>query len=745
MKFFKIKNKTEIAHDENDIILKKLQSKFSESVDSVNLPANLEINEILKKPVKNRFYGFAGRQRLVSAVICTVILIIVVLGYEKTKLPDNSIYSKIISSSVSLSEESLPEESIVESIVNNSSQEEINPPVIQNTRPKPGARLDAVYAEDYTAVYNEILKFKPTGERPKPSDFEDGDQPMGGASGGAKLSLTENNNYGKTNNQVSDVEEADLIKNDGKYIYTLSKLGLETSVRIIQASSDGNMNIVSKINMSGNNFSPDEIYVFHDKLVVIGNVNKYQGNDINSCGSIEYGGIDSCILIYDIKDRSNPVQARSFSQQGRYIDSRMINNELYIISNYYIHDLYDFSFENMMEYIPHTIDSKNGKKVMPANNIAVHGKINSASFILVSRIDVENDSSEILTESVMQSGDNIYASSSGIYIASASHEEQKQSINLMRFYIGDGVLQCEATGKVDGWILNQFSMDEFDNHFRIVSTERKNWMVTMSTSIYILNRDLKITGSVKDIAPGEAVMSVRFINDMGYVVTFLQVDPLFAIDLSNPSNPEIIGQLKIPGFSSYMHPISENLIIGIGQENSQMKFSLFDVSDAKNPKEIHKYIYEDSEISYSSVGYDHKAVTYDSKRNILAVPYSADYYNYDNNDLYFSIKGLIVFSVNKNTGFNKLALITHHTPRINSAKGYTHELQRSYSDEILRSSYIDDAFFTISNNMIMSIDLKTFKRKNQISFIDESSVKCSVFAFDCAGFVTPEKKDYLLW
>jgi uncharacterized secreted protein with C-terminal beta-propeller domain len=198
-----------------------------------------------------------------------------------------------------------------------------------------------------------------------------------------------------------------------------------------------------------------------------------------------------------------------------------------------------------------------------------------------------------------------------------------------------------ATGSVPGYPLNQFALDEYQNNLRIATTIGERWRMGFISRIsrqesvndvYILDQDLKIQGSIKDLGLTERIYSVRFIEDRGYVVTFRQTDPFYVLDLSDPRNPQLKGELKIPGYSSYLHPISENIILGIGKENWQVKLSLFDVSWPEDPKEADKYLLDES---WSEVLSTHHAFLLDKKHNIFFLPGSKGGYifSYENNKL----------------------------------------------------------------------------------------------------------------
>jgi len=186
-------------------------------------------------------------------------------------------------------------------------------------------------------------------------------------------------------------------------------------------------------------------------------------------------------------------------------------------------------------------------------------------------------------------------------------------------------LSIKATGEVPGYPLNQFSLDEWDDHLRIATTVGGSgfwgWMFSSNTDsendLYVLNDNLKVTGQVQGLAEGERIYSARFIGEEGYVVTFRETDPFYVFDLSNHKKPEMVGELKIPGYSSYLHPLTEDLILGVGREDSGVKLSLFDVSDPTEPVEISKYILDEY---WSDVLETHHAFLHDTKFGVFFMP-----------------------------------------------------------------------------------------------------------------------------
>ncbi len=202
------------------------------------------------------------------------------------------------------------------------------------------------------------------------------------------------------------------------------------------------------------------------------------------------------------------------------------------------------------------------------------------------------------------------------------HKRELESTGIVKVKVDD--LTVAAAGKVPGGLLNQFSLDEYQGYLRIATTigERGFWRWGIGrqasvSDVYVLDKNLKIVSSVKDLGGGERIYAVRFLGKRGYVVTFRQTDPFYIIDLSNPTRPLLAGELKIPGYSSYLHPLINDLVLGIGKEGSQVKISLFAVKDANNPREIDKYILDEY---YSEVLNNHRAFLADEQNKILFLP-----------------------------------------------------------------------------------------------------------------------------
>ncbi len=218
------------------------------------------------------------------------------------------------------------------------------------------------------------------------------------------------------------------------------------------------------------------------------------------------------------------------------------------------------------------------------------------------------------------------------------HQRELEKTGLVKIGLDD--FRVAANGSVPGHLLNQFSIDEYDGNLRVAITAGERWWgwglfssADQSVNdVYVLDSNLKTIGSIKDLGLGERIYSARFIGEKGYLVTFKETDPFYVLNLSNPRNPVMAGELKIPGYSAYLHPISDGLILGIGRENWQVKISLFDVSNPAKPLEAGKYILNES---WSDILNTHHAFLLDAKHKIFFLPGSQGGYvfSYENNGL----------------------------------------------------------------------------------------------------------------
>lgn len=310
--------------------------------------------------------------------------------------------------------------------------------------------------------------------------------------------------------------------------------------------------------------------------------------------------------------------------------------------------------------------------------------------------------------------------------------------DIFRFEIKDGTITPKGSGEVPGYVLNQFAMDENNGFFRIATTTGDSWRegeFTSMNNLYVLDKDLKIVGKVQGLATRETIKSVRFLGNKAYMVTFRTTDPLFVIDLTNPTNPQVKGELKVPGFSQYLHPISDTLLVGFGKDAFEesgraielgFKVSLFDVSDVSNPKEISTFIVGDRG-TYSELLNNHKALLYSKEKNILGFPITiykklisqqADRFAYGRP--YFT--GFMILGITSDNKLFEKGRVSHYTLDLpaqeptNTQDWAKYEMlyKNEYLYSVKRGMFIGDTLYTISDAFVKASSLTDFSDKGKI-------------------------------
>ncbi len=537
--------------------------------------------------------------------------------------------------------------------------------------------------------------------------------------------------YSATNVQVQGVDEADVVKTDGKYIYQVNNNRV-----VITLAYPAEAMQVAEILLFEGNFSPQELYADHRHLVVIGHtyseirpLPEPAGGRISIMPPFRGMGLVKA-LVYDITDKDNIFKLRELELEGHYISSRKIGSSLYMVANRYV-DIYHIMNEQAEATAPVYRDTAAGEDYTRVRYDEIRYFPNSPepNYLLQAGIDLDRGAMEVQT--YLGAGNNVYASLDSLYVAVTQFEAGSNLIRaeeppqpftgIYRFNLDRGRVSYAAQGRVPGVILNQFSMDEHRGFFRIATTSGDMWRADQFTSrnnVYILDRNLNPAGQLEGLAPGERIYSARFMGDRGYMVTFRTVDPLFVIDLKDPYHPRVLGELKIPGYSDYLHPYDENHLIGFGKEAVEakvknwdgrvqdmafylgMKVSLFDVTDVANPVERFKVNIGDRGTE-SELLYNHKALLFDRGKGLLAFPvtvmevrgplYDAQGFpNYGE----FAFQGLYVFHLNARDGFTLRGRITHL-----EEDGPSYRWQ-SGDNLIFRSLYIGDTLYALSGSRI---------------------------------------------
>lgn len=580
--------------------------------------------------------------------------------------------------------------------------------------------------------------------------------------------------FSTTNIQVAGVDEGDRVKTDGKHLYRIN----QNQISIVKVMPEEAMELVGTIETE-ENFTPSQLYLDDDKLVVVGSGWRMpsprdpilydsiepeapQGGS-GSSGStgmmVESAPAPDAMVEMDwamiwppywqpamttlrVYDVSNPAKAsllREITMEGNLLSTRKIDEVLYLVTNrhldmYWIMEDKQANQEDLLQ--PSFFDTaveEGAEQKVSFESIRYFPEAIEPNYITILGLSLDKLTEPANVEVFLGRGQNIYASRNNLYIAmekwdySPNREMSETNTDVYRFALEAGTVTHAATGQVPGRILNQFSMDEHEDTFRIATTTGEMWRTDEGASknhLYVLDTNLERLGEIEDIAPTERIYSVRFMGDRAYMVTFREIDPFYVIDLKNPEAPAILGYLKIPGYSDYLHPYDENHIIGFGKEVYDVKgnaipggfkMAVFDVGDVTNPVEKFKLEIGDTGTD-SQLLRDHKALLFSKERNLIAFPITimTKAANAEDNPWQwgrFSFQGALVYGLNLDTGFTRKAAISHlSTEDFMKAGDYWYDSDKNV-DRIL---YVGDTLLTTSNNKVMRHDQKSFTMMGEI-------------------------------
>lgn len=426
------------------------------------------------------------------------------------------------------------------------------------------------------------------------------------------LAEIEGFDYSKTNVQVEGVDEADIVKTDGEYLYIISG----QSVVIVKAYPPEEAAVLSKISVNG---TLKQLFISGDRLVIFYEeaANWLLPEVIREpyFEPANWNERQTVIRIYDVSNREAPTIKREIAVEGWYFNSRMIGDYVYVIATR------SACLVNDEVELPKICTDGEWKEI-DATEIYYSTVMDYARmYTTIVAVNVQNDTQEPAHETLLLGATStLYVSLDNVYLAATDY----RSTYLHRIHVEGAEIDYVADGKVPGSVLNQFSMDEYNGYFRIATSyDGRN-------SLYVLNMNLETVGSLEDVAPREQIHSARFMGDIGYLVTFRKVDPFFVINLSDPYSPKVLGELKISGYSDYLHLYDENHVIGVGKETvpaeegdfswyQGVKISLFDVTNVSSPLEIAKYIIGERGTD-SPVLADHKAFLFEREKQLMVIP-----------------------------------------------------------------------------------------------------------------------------
>ena len=498
--------------------------------------------------------------------------------------------------------------------------------------------------------------------------------------------------YSDTNVREDGVGEGDIVKTDGKNLYTM----YNNRIEIVNIEKQ-NMEQAAMIRLEKNQ-DIREIYIKDDQLIAI-YTESYYGDETDS---YSYRVVTTA-EIYDVSNPDKPTSKGKVTQSGNYNTMRISGDYVYLLSDF------DASIVNGRDAIGEYVPSVQGKLVEDSN-ICMPQYVKGDTYTVVSSFTLKNPEEKVDSKAIFGCSGLVYVSKNNIYVCESYYNSDDSDVTqtcIRKISYKDGILKAVGQTKIDGTLNDSFSLDEYEGNLRLVTTVSSNGdsgimpLVLFGDSadseiakqedtnyLYILDEKLNELSKIEDIAKDEQVYSARFIGKTGYVVTYKQTDPLFSIDLSDPKNPQIIGELKIPGFSEYLHPYGDGLLLGIGMDvddtgttTNGVKLSMFDISNPEDVAEVQKYVMEDC---YSTnVTYEYKAAMIDVEKNLIG------FVAYGENTKYY------IFSYDE-SGFQCL---------------FEREMT-SYGN--VRGLYVGEYFYLVSGNTVEKYELNGFKKVDDI-------------------------------
>lgn len=551
--------------------------------------------------------------------------------------------------------------------------------------------------------------------------------------------------YSETNLQEAGVDESDCVKTDGVFFYVASR----REIRIIQAMPADAMAVVSRIAVKG---VMDSLYLYGNILVALytpdgGSGETWSGTHLQGVADIGCPywlpvNRQSGILIADIRDPAHPRTLKTITIDGNMVSSRRLDGNLHII-HHFLPDLpplklwYDGTEKDrkaaiesnrialaplsLADLIPScALQNTDGetietKALLSAADFVSTDETTGGSIVTVTTIDLDTADFPLHSTGFIGDVHYVYASVNSLYLAATSWNYQPWREDasgaqihtiLHRLSLAGGAVRYEAGGQIKGQLLNQFSMGEYENVLRVATST--GWGADTRNYVFCLARDadrLSTIGSLSGIAPGENLYAARFIGPRGFIVTFVTVDPLFTLDLSDPTRPVIAGELKVPGYSDYIHPMDENHLLTIGKDvivsdgspyYQGVRLSVFDISDFQSPRLLHSRTIGDRGTESEAL-YNHKAFTFFEPGHLMALPIQL--YTHDGAPETpweygtHTFSGLYVYRVTAESGFEEMGRLPATAGR---------ETMDDTNPEWTRGVFIDRHVFSVTPHAVAS-------------------------------------------
>jgi uncharacterized secreted protein with C-terminal beta-propeller domain len=469
-----------------------------------------------------------------------------------------------------------------------------------------------------------------------------------------------------TNTQEQGVDEADILKTDGQFLYTIAS----GELLVIDARAPEALAIIGRVAVDG---MADSFYLIGDRAVVMSRSYEYEAPERlpggSSAGAAIWWGAfyrpKTVVTTIDLSDRASPAVLHETALDGNLVDSRAVDGRVYVVVENslfspqpcLVQTTRGEVFESRSEYRDRLDDTL--LDTLPAYTTTDHEAVGevegtgslvagvalylpedpgAAQLVSVAAFDpLAGAPGPIAVTTIAGASGEVYASPDSLYVAATDYASPWRgggaTTQLYKFALKADAVPLEAVGAVDGTVLNGFSMDEAGDYFRIATT--RGWGAEATNAVYVMSDtgdQFEVVGAVEDIGLTERIFSARFEGDTAYIVTFRQTDPLHVIDLSNPTSPQVVGELQIPGYSSYLQVLSDDLVLGLGRDADPrtgavlgLQLSLFDVSDPDNPSRVDVYSFStDAWGGWSDAEWDHHAISWFADVGVLALPVSLD-------------------------------------------------------------------------------------------------------------------------
>ena len=536
----------------------------------------------------------------------------------------------------------------------------------------------------------------------------------------------------RTNVQEQGVDEPDVVKADGALVYTV----VGDELRTVDTSG-GEPRVLDTLALEG---SGHELLVEGDRALVIS-----QGDGpIRTTLPEPPGDVAipeprtdivpepqlagaTVIAEIDVSDPAELELVRSQEVEGRYESARLTDGtaRIVVVTSPRTPDDTD-AREDAEAWMPRTVVREGGdtteRPLTGCGDVRRPSDFSGLGMLSVLTIDVARGLPAVDTDSLMTSADTVYGAPESLYVATerwaADDEDAEDSgpaTAIHRFDASQrGTTVYRSSGEVDGELLSQWALSEHDGVLRVASTDGPAWgggdvivdgedeSESHVTTLRERGNKLEQVGRVSGLGRGERIYAVRFIDDVGYVVTFRQTDPLYTIDLSDPSDPRVTGELKIEGYSAYLHPVGEDLLLGVGQDATLegrrlgTQLSLFDVSDPANPRRIHQRTL--GEGSSSEVEFDHHAFLWWEPSQLAVIPVQRS----SMDGTYPGAAGATGFRVDRDAGIDEVGRAEHR--------------EGVYGAAVTRSLVVDGRLVTLSQTGLGVHDLGTLADTGWIAF-----------------------------